>query len=150
MTEAEPPKRKDKEWRRSQKPEDVKIAANATLERMLAVMNMKKGVELARHIGCHGGDTTKWRKSGVPLSVVHFISHEAKVTMDYLLYGTKPEVKTTVATDEAISGIIIKAFKAGVEMHYLAQTNEKGFDNMAEKITIDIIRYLDKTDQSKD
>jgi hypothetical protein len=134
--------RRDHAWKQSQPPLVVASQANATIERMLTVMGMSKKVELTRFIGCHDGDITKWRSKGVPLIIVQFISQHTNVSLDYLLYGKKPEFKATPTITSQIDRLINNGFKLGEQMRYLAQTDETGFTAMSKKITTDIVEYL--------
>lgn len=135
--------RKDHVWKQSFSADDIKTKAGETIKRMLTVMGMVKNIELTKFIGCHKNETAKWRKKGVPLQIVYFISAEANVTMDYLLHGTLPKYTFSPKAKTNISSLIQKSLELGGEMKLVTEQRPDGYGAIANKVTLELIEFME-------
>lgn len=134
--------RKDHILKRSLSPEQVKIQAVETIDRMLSVMGMRRNIELTRFIGCHRNEVAKWRRKGVPFPIVNLIGLEANVTIDFLLYGALPKFDVNNQTRKGINELIQESLELGADMMLINEQREGGYDIVADKIAIDLVKYI--------
>jgi hypothetical protein len=130
------------------KPVHTSTGVKVIISRMMTAYDVTSTRTLAQVSG-HKADTIRsWSREPctMPYAAIDACSRTTGRSMDWLLFGKQESFSQTVNQEGVLQALVCQALLGAVEYSQIAQVSVNGLDNLARKLTNDVLTLL-KQDQ---